>query len=125
MNKTLKWALLGLAVVGVILLILWIAGVFGKKNGAKTGLSAFGQIQGSELSVDYSTTGEMRAPADVTVTLSAEGQSTSETIGKGAPITGHMFLHIPPVSGKDPVVNYTVTLSGGVSDSYSDIAGRG
>jgi hypothetical protein len=123
MDKRLKWGLIGLAVVGVILLILWAAGVF-KKRG-NTGLSAFGQIQGSELSVDYSTTGEMRAPADVTVTLSAEGQSKSETIHQGSPITGHLFLHIPPVSGKDPTVKYTITLSGGVSDSYSDIAGRG
>ncbi len=122
MNKYLKWGLIGLAVVGVVLLILWATGVFKKKN--SDGLTAFAQIQGSELSVDYSTQGEMRAPADVVVTLSAEGQTTSETIHSGAPITGHMFLHIPSQQGKDPQVDFTLTLSGGVSDSFSGTAGR-
>lgn len=121
MDKRLKYALIGLAVVAAVLLILWAAGVF--KKGGSTGLSAFGQIQGSELSVDYSTTGEMRAPADVVVTLSAGGHSSSETIQSGSPITGHMFLHIPSQHGKDPQVDFVVTLSGGVSDSFSGTAG--
>ena len=119
MDKRLKWGLIGVVVVGVILLILWAVGVLKKKN--PSGLAVFGQIQGSELSVDYSTNGEMRAPADVTVTLSAGGETTSETIHAGTPVTGHIFLHIP--SQNEPRLDFTVTLSGGLSDSLSATAG--